>query len=181
MFTLNGREIDRSYASQLQTWVAGAESEFTPDEYRRARRATAYLGARVQGPSSLAPRITVFSIVNLVGVLLVLVILLSAGHGSMALAELREYGTPGEVFTGLALGTGAYPLTFLCFAALTVGWPKWIRVIAAVVGFPALLWLFITGMALINTSSSGMGGLAASLYVGLIVWFIVLFVRGGQK
>lgn len=181
MVTLNGQTLDRFDADRLRDWVVSAEQEFTPEEHRRARKSVTYLRSRIRGTHSLTPRISLSSVINLVAVLTVLFYLMGMGHSSPLLAELHAEGSPGEIFQGTIMVQGCYLLTFLCFAALTVGWPKWIRVGAAIIGFVSLLWLFICGMVLIVSANGPVGGFNAFVFIGLIIWFIVLLARSGNR
>lgn len=182
MVTFNGRStFYQKDANRLHSWVAEAEQQFTPEEHRRARKAVAYLNSKLRGPSKLVPRITLSSVINLAAVFIVLICLISAGRGSPLLAELHAEYTSGEVFQGSLTMHGGYLLTFLCFAGMTVGWPKWLRASIAVVGFASLLWVFVNGMILIVSAKGAVGGFAALVFIGLIVWFIFLVAKSGNR
>lgn len=182
MVTFNGRStFDQMDADRLHSWVTEAESQFTSEEHRRARKSVAYLRSKLRGPGLLMPRINLSSVINLAAVFIVLVCLISAGRGSPLLAELRTEYTGGEVFQGSFTMHGGYLLTFLCFAGMTVGWPKWLRAIIAVVGFSSLLWAFVFGMILIVSAKGAVGGFAALVFIGLIVWFIFLVAKSGNR
>lgn len=181
MVILNGRTIDRFDADRLHDWVASAESEFTPEEHRRAKRAVTYLKSKVRGPSVLAPRVSLYSVVNLIAVFIVLICLMGTGRASPMLAQLHAEFSSGDVLKGALMVQGGYLLTFLCFAGMSVGWPLWLRVVIAILGFASLLWIFITGMVLIVSAKGAVGGFAALIFVGLIVWFIFLVAKSGNR
>lgn len=181
MVTLSGRTFNHSDALRLQNWVNSGEHGFTTDEQYRARKAVSYLKSKNRGPSDLRPRVGVSTLVNLVLVFILLFNLMGLGRDSPFWAEVNELGTPSEIAFFTFMVHAPYVLVFLCFAGILVGWAKWLRVIIAILGFIGLLWLFPTGMFAIVSAQGAVGGFAAFAFIGLIVWFIILVVKGGDR
>lgn len=181
MVNLSGRTFDHLDAVRLQNWVSSGEQGFNPDEQYRARSAVSYLKSKIRGQSGLRPRGSVSTLINLVLVFVLLFNLMGLGRGGPLWAEINEHGTPSEVSVFTFMAYAPYLLVFLCFAGILVGWAKWLRVIISILGFIGLLWLFPAGMIAIVSAQGGVGGFAAFAFIGLIVWFIILVVKSGDR
>lgn len=136
--TIDDKVFTAQYVADLRRWVTTSKAQFTDEEYRRAMKAVAFAEQKNSGPSYFAPRVTLSSVIYL----LVAVVLLALGDNH-----------------------GLFP-ALLCFAALAVGWPRWIHVVALVVGFFAVI-----------SSPIGFTGLA----LVLIGWLLFMFAKGKHR
>lgn len=163
---LNDRVITAEDAAGLRRWVDASEAQFTEEEYRRVKQSVAFAEQRTAGPSSFAPRATLSSVFYLLVPAVVL---------TLSASDLRaRYGGDG-LFSqpGIVLFIATIlPLTFafLCFAAVAVGWPKWIHVTALVLGCVSLLW----AAAITPFASSW-------IFLLLIGWLVFMFVKGARR
>lgn len=165
VFVVGGRVVTQADADGLDAWVAASENQFTPSEYQRVKQNVAYLQRKVSKRKGFAPRVTLTSVIYLA-----VAFLLLWGLWFWLEDHLDSHSVSTLLSTyRLPLAQVPILLVFACFATISVGWPRWLHVIALVLACVLFLWLLM-----IHISALGLLFLAFG-------WLIFMFIAGGRR
>lgn len=165
VFVVGGRVVTQADADGLDAWVAASENQFTPSEYQRVKQNVAYLQRKVSKRKGFAPRVTLTSVIYLAVALLLL-------WGLWLLFETHlDSQSVSPLLSSYRIPLAQVPimLAFACFATVSVGWPRWLHVIALVLACLLFFWLLVIHIS------------AFLLLFVIFGWLIFMFIAGGRR